>query len=80
MEIIQIGKKGIHEGIIEEIKRQLEEKDEVKIKFLKNVVRNKREFEDLVEELLKRLDGVVLIKKIGHTIILRKFYKKGKMR
>lgn len=80
MEIIQIGKKGIHEGIIEEIKRQLEEKDEVKIKFLKNVVRNKKEFEDLVEELLKRLDGVVLIKKIGHTIILRKFYKKGKMR
>ncbi len=72
-----MGKRGLHPGMISEIKRQLEEKGEVKVKFLKNIVRNKKEFERFVGELLKQLGDVEVLEKIGHTVVLRKFYKKS---
>ncbi len=77
MERIQIGRRGIHDGIIKEIKRQIEDKKVIKVKFMKNFVRNKREFEERLSILINKLGDVRLIKKIGHTVILGKLYKKN---
>lgn len=76
MHVIRVGKRGIHKGIVEEIRREIKDKKVVKVKFSKSISRNKEEFERMLRELMRRLEGVVLIKKVGHTVVLGKFYKK----
>lgn len=79
MHVIRVGKKRIHEGIVKEIVREINDKKVIKVKFSKSISRNKEEFERILTELMKRLEGIVLIKKVGHTVVLRKFYKKEEM-
>ena len=43
---INIGKNGINENVFEEIKRQLKDKEIVKIRFSRNIASNKDEFLD----------------------------------
>ncbi|MCD6485491.1 MAG: YhbY family RNA-binding protein [Candidatus Odinarchaeota archaeon] len=68
--VIRIGKMGLSEGAIKEIKRQLKEHKIVKIKFLNTIVANKEEYNSQVEALLKQLNDAKVEKKIGHTIVL----------
>ena len=56
---INIGKNGINENVIEEIKRQLKNNEIVKIRFSRNIASNKDEFlEEIVSNTKSKLIDV----------------------
>ncbi|MGN0177348.1 MAG: YhbY family RNA-binding protein [Methanobrevibacter sp.] len=65
---INIGKNGINENIIEEIKRQLTANEIVKLKFAKNIARDKDKFiDDVVSQTRAKLIDVR-----GHVAVIYK--------
>ncbi|MEE9524990.1 MAG: YhbY family RNA-binding protein [Candidatus Woesearchaeota archaeon] len=67
--ILRIGKSGVTDGIIEEIKRQLRKRKLIKIKFLKSAIEgSKKEF---AEEIAERTRSE-LIHQVGFVIVLHK--------
>jgi len=65
---VRIGKGGITQGIIEEIKKQLAKKKLVKIKCLKSFIQS-RDRKVLAAELAKRTNSKVVYQ-IGFVIVL----------
>lgn len=67
---INIGKNGINENVIDEIKRQLDSNEIVKLKFAKNIARDKDKFiDDIVSQTRAKLIDVR-----GHVAVI---YKKS---
>lgn len=65
---INIGKNGLNENVIEEIKRQLEANELVKLKFAKNIARDKDKFiDDIVSQTKAKLIDVR-----GHVAVIYK--------
>ena len=65
---INIGKSGVNENVIAEIKRQLEANELVKIKFAKNVARDKDKYiDDIVTQTKAKLIDVR-----GHVAVIYK--------
>ena len=65
---INIGKNGVNENVIEEIKRQLEANELVKIKFAKNIARDKDKYiDDIVTQTKAKLIDVR-----GHVAVIYK--------
>lgn len=56
---INVGKNGLNENVIEEIKRQLKNQEIVKVRFTRSVSFNKEEFlEEIVEKTKSKLVDV----------------------
>ena len=65
---INIGKAGVNENVIEEIKRQLEAHEIVKLKFAKNIARDKDKYiDDIVTQTKAKLIDVR-----GHVAVIYK--------
>lgn len=65
---INIGKNGLNENVIEEIKRQLKANEIVKLKFAKNIARDKDKYiEDIVAQTKSKLIDVR-----GHVAVIYK--------
>lgn len=65
---INIGKAGVNDNVIEEIKRQLKDNEIVKLKFAKNIVNNKDDFiNDIVQKTRAKLVDVR-----GHVAVIYK--------
>ena len=65
---INIGKNGLNDNVIEEIKRQLEANELVKLKFAKNIARDKDKFiDDIVSQTRAKLIDVR-----GHVAVIYK--------
>ena len=65
---INIGKNGVNENVIEEIKRQLEANEIVKLKFAKNIARDKDKYiDDIVTQTKAKLIDVR-----GHVAVIYK--------
>ena len=65
---INIGKSGVNENVIAEIKRQLEANELVKIKFAKNIARDKDKYiDDIVTQTKAKLIDVR-----GHVAVIYK--------
>ena len=65
---INIGKNGLNDNVIEEIKRQLEANELVKLKFAKNIARDKDKFiDDIVSQTRSKLIDVR-----GHVAVIYK--------
>ena len=65
---INIGKNGINENVIEEIKRQLTANELVKLKFAKNIARDNDKFiDDIVSQT-----RATLIDVRGHVAVIYK--------
>ena len=65
---INIGKSGVNENVIEEIKRQLKANELVKIKFAKNIARDKDKYiDDIVTQTKSKLIDVR-----GHVAVIYK--------
>lgn len=69
--IFQVGKGGIHENLIEQVKDALEARELIKISLLNNFTGDQ---EEAAKEIADRC-GAELVQLIGHTIVL---YKKSK--
>lgn len=67
--IIRIGKKGLTEQQILEIKRLLEKKNMIKIKILKSAEVNDKD--NVIEEIIKKTNSI-LINKTGNTFTIHK--------
>lgn len=67
---IQIGKSGLTESIIKEIKRQLTQKNMIKIKMLKSAIEDKDK-KVIAEEIAKKTHSEI-IDQIGFTITIKK--------
>ena len=65
--ILQIGKSGVNEGVMKEIKRQLKINKTIKIKFLKSYPLN----EGAMNEILVQTKAV-LVSQVGNTAVLHK--------
>lgn len=65
---INIGKAGVNDNVIEEIKRQLEANEIVKLKFAKNIARNK---DDYIDEIVSKTKAQ-LIDVRGHVAVIYK--------
>ena len=65
---INIGKGGVNENVIEEIKRQLKANEIVKLKFAKNIARDKDKYiDDIVTQTKAKLIDVR-----GHVAVIYK--------
>ncbi len=65
---INIGKAGVNENVIEEIKRQLKANEIVKLKFAKNIARDKDKYiDDIVTQTRAKLIDVR-----GHVAVIYK--------
>ena len=65
---INIGKSGVNDNVIEEIKRQLKANEIVKLKFAKNIARNK---DDYIDEIVSKTRAE-LIDVRGHVAVIYK--------
>ena len=65
---INIGKNGVNDNVIDEIKRQLEANEIVKLKFAKNIARDKDKYiDDIVTQTKAQLVDVR-----GHVAVIYK--------
>ena len=60
---INIGKSGVNENVIEEIKRQLKANEIVKLKFAKNIARDKDDYIDQIITETRAKHVAVIYKK-----------------
>ena len=65
---INIGKAGVNDNVIEEIKRQLEANEIVKLKFAKNIARDKDKY---IDEIISQTKAK-LIDVRGHVAVIYK--------
>ena len=65
---INIGKAGVNDNVIEEIKRQLEANEIVKLKLTKNIARDK---DDYIDEIVTKTRAK-LIDVRGHVAVIYK--------
>ena len=65
---INIGKSGVNENVIKEIKRQLEANELVRIKFAKNIARDKDKY---IDEIVSKTKSK-LIDVRGHVAVIYK--------
>ncbi len=66
---VQVGKAGITESILEEIKVQLKRKKLIKVKLVKTAEDSSNK--SLARSLAQQLDAT-LVREVGHTIVLYK--------
>ena len=71
---IRIGKKGLTKEMIEEIAKQLKDKELIKIKLLRPSVKDRKQKKALAIELAEKT-GSMLIDRIGSIIVLHKAKK-----
>jgi RNA-binding protein len=68
--LLRIGKSGLTEGVIKEMKAQLKKKKLLKIKLLKSALGN-NEKKELFDEIIAKTNAE-LISKIGNVITIHK--------
>lgn len=68
--VVRIGKSGITDGIINEIKRHLRQKKIVKVKFLPAFMKN-NDKKLVAQEIAGKCEAIVS-KRVGFTVVLEK--------
>lgn len=73
---LQIGKNGLTDGFVEQIKGIFNSAQIVRVSLLKSATRDKEHAKEIAEELIKKLGEKYAYKLIGYTLIVMKFRKK----
>ena len=68
--IIIVGKSGLTDSAVKEIKIQLKKRKLIKIKFLRSIVKEKGK-KELAQELASRTDSKIIMK-VGFVVVLYK--------
>jgi len=69
---IQLGKSGITESFIDNLKNLFDKNKNIKISVLRSARENKEQVKKFAEEIIERLGGNYTSRVIGFTIILKK--------
>jgi RNA-binding protein YhbY len=72
---IQLGKNGITDNFIENLKNQFKDSTSVRVSVLSSFCRDKEKLKQHVEEILEKLGKNFTAKTIGYTIVLKKWRK-----
>ena len=70
--VVRIGKKGITEGLVEEIKRNLEKHKIVKIKLLKSYRETIEESRQELADMIAKLVNAKVVEIRGYTLTLER--------
>lgn len=70
---LQIGKNGLTDGIIENIKRCFKNRKSVKVCLLKSAGHDREKVKEIAEKIQVELGGQYTYKIIGFTIFLKKW-------
>ena len=73
---IQLGKAGLTESFIKNLKIQFENCNNIKVSVLKSICRDRNELKEISEKILKELGKNYTSKIIGYTFALKKWRKK----
>ena len=72
---LQIGKNGVSEAFIEQLKKTFEDARVVKIVILRSACRDKEEAKKIAESLVKTLGNKYGYKLVGYVLTVMKFRK-----
>ena len=72
---LQIGKNGLSEAFIEQVRKLFEKEKVVKISILKSACRDKKDAEKIAQELVGSLGKKFDYKLVGYVITVIKFRK-----
>jgi len=75
--IVRIGKSGITETVIKQIKDQLKKKEIIKVKFLPSSIKDNKK--ELAEEIASKTNSK-LVKRVGFTAILERIKNKNSLK
>ncbi|MFH1503695.1 MAG: YhbY family RNA-binding protein [Candidatus Diapherotrites archaeon] len=70
---IQLGKNGLTENFISNLKHHFDNCKNIKISVLKSCCRDREELKKISEEILNKLGKTYTVKIIGYTIIVKKW-------
>lgn len=70
---IQLGKNGLTEGFICNLKHHFDNCKNIKISVLRSCCRDKEELKKIAEEILEKMGKTYTAKIIGYTIIVKKW-------
>ena len=68
--LLRIGKNGLSEGMIKEIKKMVRVRPLLKIKMLQNIIEGK-DRKEFAKEIAEKT-GSVLVEVIGHVVVLKR--------
>lgn len=71
--IIQIGKNGVSDGVLEQITNILKTRKSTRISMLKTAVSNKKEAEAAAEKIMAHIGNGYRFRLIGHTMVIHRF-------
>jgi len=72
---LQIGKKGLSQEFINQVKSVFKKEKIIKISILKSACRNREEAEKIGEEIVSQLGKNYIYKRIGYVLTIKKFRK-----
>lgn len=73
---LQIGKNGLTEGFIENVKKLFENETIIKVSILKSACRDKKEAQQMADKLLETLGKYYACRLVGYVITINKFKHK----
>ncbi len=74
---VRIGKSGVHDGVLDEIKRWLKEEGVVKVRVLRSYLRSSGAGIEGIASEVAKLIGADLVTVRGHVFVLRKRPPRG---
>ncbi|MEM3113297.1 MAG: hypothetical protein QXI33_02625 [Candidatus Pacearchaeota archaeon] len=72
---IQIGKNGLNENLIENLRTNFKNRQNVKIVLLRSFTRDKKKIKNTAEEIVKELGKNYTYRILGFTIFIKKWRK-----
>lgn len=72
---MQIGKKGLTDEFLENIKANFKNVENIRITVLKSATRDKAQFKEIKETILKELGPKFTCRSLGYVLILKKWRK-----
>jgi len=72
---IQIGKNGLTEGLIQNLKNMFKKHDDARVHLLKTATRDKEKAEQIAQQICATLGRKYTYKIVGFTIFIKKWRK-----
>ena len=70
---LQIGKNGLTDGVIEQIKKLFKDEEIIKVSILKSACRDKKEAQEIADKIILALGKNYAARLIGYVVTINKF-------